>query len=143
MQKRLNQSLKIYTDGASRGNPGPASIAFVIVKEDEVIHQKSEFIGKATNNQAEYQAIIKALSEAVKIIKNGNIELFSDSELVIKQLNGEYRVRKPHLLDLFNEIRELIKKFQSIAFIHVERTNEWIKIVDKLCNTTLNKKTGL
>jgi ribonuclease HI len=135
-----DQVLHIYTDGASRKNPGPSALAFIFVQDGEIIHEQSEFLGEKTNNQAEYLAIIKALSEALKITK-GKLCLFSDSEVVIKQLIGDYKVKKDHLRTLRKQIFDLKKGFSSVQFSHVPRQNKWIKKVDKLCNRCLNLNT--
>jgi ribonuclease HI len=132
--------LQIYTDGASRGNPGPSALAFIFVQDGDIVHEQSEFLGEKTNIQAEYLAIIKALPEALKITK-GELYLFSDSEVVIKQLIGEYKVKKDHLRILRKQIFDLKKEFSSIQFSYVPRQNMWIKKVDKLCNRCLNLNT--
>ncbi len=136
----LDQVLHIYTDGASRKNPGPSALAFIFVQDGEIIHEQSKFLGEKTNNQAEYLAIIEALSEALTITK-GELYIFSDSEVVIKQIIGEYRVKKDHLRTLRNQIFDLKKEFSSIQFSHLPRHNKWIKIVDKLCNRCINLNT--
>ncbi|MHA2108867.1 MAG: ribonuclease HI family protein, partial [Candidatus Hodarchaeales archaeon] len=97
-------NFSIFTDGAARGNPGPAAAAFLFVKNDRIVHQQNYFLGNQTNNQAEYQAIIKAL-EIAKEYTNESIILASDSELVIKQLNGEYKVKNPHLRILYRKVK--------------------------------------
>ncbi|MHA1996426.1 MAG: reverse transcriptase-like protein [Candidatus Hodarchaeales archaeon] len=109
-------NFSIFTDGAARGNPGPAAAA-----------------------QAEYQAIIKAL-EIAKEYTNESIILASDSELVIKQLNGEYKVKNPHLRILYRKVKHYLQFYSSVKFLHVPRTNQWIKQADKLCNDLLNKQ---
>jgi ribonuclease HI len=130
-------TLEVYTDGASQGNPGPSAFAFIFVIDNEVVHQQTQFIGIQTNNQAEYRAIIEALTEARKKTTQ-NIIVYSDSELVIKQLNRDYQVRKKHLAVLFSKIVENSKYFENVEFKHVPRTNKWIKIADKLCNRSIN-----
>ena len=110
--------LSIYTDGASRGNPGLAAYGFIFVKEDILIHQDNSFIGKATNNTAEYLAITNALKDAMKYT-NGRIKVFSDSQLVVRQINGLYKVNNSHLLVLRDEIYELCEKFKKAEFFHV------------------------
>jgi ribonuclease HI len=127
----------VYTDGASRGNPGPAAAAFVFLQNNEIVFKKGFFLGTMTNNQAEYQAIIKALMKARNFVKT-KIVVFSDSELVIKQLNEEYRVTKPHLKILKEETMNLVKEYTSVRFEHVSRQNKWIQFVDKLCNQKLD-----
>jgi ribonuclease HI len=127
----------IYTDGASRGNPGPAAAAFIFLENEKIIFEQNFYLGVQTNNQAEYQAIIKALEKIVEYT-HGKITIFSDSELVVKQLNGEYRVNKPHLRELFNEVDELKKQFTRVNFLYVPRSNQWIKLADQLCNKILD-----
>ncbi|PWI48997.1 ribonuclease H [Candidatus Heimdallarchaeota archaeon B3_Heim] len=132
------QDFSIFTDGAARGNPGPAAAAFLLVQNEKLLHKQNFFLGNRTNNQAEYQAIIKAL-EVAKGYTKDSIVLFSDSELVIKQLKGEYKVKSPHLRTLNHEVITQIKYFSSVKFIHAPRTNSWIKKADKLCNVLLNQ----
>ena len=134
-------NLKIYTDGASRGNPGPSAYAFVFVKDDKILHQGSDFIGKATNNTAEYKAIISALKVAEGYTK-GELEVYSDSELVIKQINREYRINKEHLLKLCDELRNQCRRFESVKFNSVRRENRFIKEADNLCNRCLDDNRG-
>ena len=132
--------LHIYTDGASRKNPGPSALAFIFVQNELCILEHDEFIGVKTNNQAEYIAIIKALSVAEEMTK-GPIRIFSDSELIIKQLSGDYKIKIEHLRILRNEILDRVKKFSNVNFSYAPRTNKWIKKADKLCNRCLNLNT--
>ncbi|MHA2225087.1 MAG: ribonuclease HI family protein [Candidatus Hodarchaeales archaeon] len=134
-----NKLLTIYTDGASRGNPGPSAYGFIFLIGEKIIHQKSSFIGDQTNNQAEYRAMIEALSEARKMTR-GKVELFSDSELVINQINGIYQVKKSHLQILWDQVVELKSEFLEVKLTVIPRDNKWIKQVDKLCNRSLNLK---
>ena len=129
--------IEIYTDGASRGNPGEGAIAFVFVEHEKVILFKAEYIGKTTNNVAEYRAMISALSEAI----NKNIKeviLTSDSKLVISQIKGVYKIKVEHLKKLNEKIKELSLQFDRIDFKNVKRENRFISIADKLCNAILN-----
>ncbi len=129
--------IEIYTDGASRENPGKASSSFLFVENRRVMHFSSQYIGKTTNNVAEYTAMINALKFAV--FKNIVPDiLISDSELVISQINGIYRVKAPHLKALFNELLDLKSKFPHLKFVHSKRENKYIKIADKLCNMMLD-----
>ncbi len=136
-----NNSLKrekliIFTDGGSRGNPGPAAIGVVIG------HKKySQFIGKATNNFAEYQAIIFALKKVKQIYgsqkaKEIEIDLYADSELVINQLNGKYKIKDLELKDLFIEIWNLKQDFKKVNFNLIPREKN--KEADKLVNDILD-----
>ncbi len=129
--------IEIYTDGASRGNPGKSAAAFVFVENKKVILLKAEYIGKTTNNVAEYKAMISALSEAL----NKNIKeviLTSDSKLVISQVKDIYKVKAQHLRKLNEKIKELSSQFDRIDFRNVKRENKFVSIADKFCNTILN-----
>ena len=128
----------IYSDGASRGNPGPAAIAVRILDDTgAVIERRSKFIGRKTNNEAEYEALILALRMA-KLLDQKAILCYLDSELVVKQLNGEYRVRSPKLETLWLKVRSLAKGFQKVSFTHVLRSNRHIAEVDKMANHLLD-----
>ncbi|MHA1214852.1 MAG: ribonuclease HI family protein [Candidatus Hodarchaeales archaeon] len=137
LTKKEEPLIEIYTDGASRGNPGLSASAFIFVRDNEIQYKSCKVIGTKTNNEAEYQAIILALQEAIKQSIR-NIEVYSDSRLVIKQLNGEFRANKRHLQLLKNKIQSLSEKFASVKFVHVPRSNGWISKADELCNDCLN-----
>ncbi len=127
-----------YSDGASRGNPGRSAIAFLILNEDDKILKKySKYVGIKTNNQAEYEALISALESASEFNSQEAI-CYLDSELVVKQLNGEYRVRNFKLRELWVKMQELKEKFQKVSFFYIPRTNYYIQIVDQLANRTLD-----
>jgi ribonuclease HI len=111
--------LNIYADGASWGNPGPAAIGAVIRDENrKELVKLSQYIGERTNNQAEYQAVIAALKEAIRL-KAATVTLYLDSELVAKQLAGSYKVRNLFLFPLYKEAAELCKKFANLSLVHV------------------------
>ena len=129
--------LKIYVDGASRGNPGPAASAFLLAHEDIIIHDECVFIGPATNNTAEYQAIINALKAAEKFSR-GHIQVYSDSNLAIQQINKKWKINYPHLSKMFSEVNKLSKKYEKVEFFHVGRNNPYIQKCDTLCNERLN-----
>ena len=132
-------SLKIYTDGGSRGNPGNSAIAFTIYDgKGKIISEKSKNIGISTNNIAEYTALISALEEASNF-SQGEIHCFSDSELLVKQLNGKYKVKKKHLKELFSKIKDKEKMYEHITYSHLPRTNPRIARADKLVNKELDK----
>jgi len=126
--------VKIYTDGGSRGNPGKSACAFLVVKNNKIVLSSSKFIGQATNNDAEYNAIVEALSQ----IKAKKIHLFSDSELVVKQLNGEYKINKPELKKLWEKVIRLCEN-RKVIFSNVPRENKYITKVDYLVNLELDK----
>ncbi|EJG08104.1 ribonuclease H [Methanofollis liminatans DSM 4140] len=135
------QDLEIYTDGASRGNPGHAAYAFIFVRDGRAVLERSGYIGIATNNTAEYRAIIAALAEAAKDT-DGPVRVYSDSELVIRQITGAYRVNKEHLRDLKDEVLRLAGRFSSVTFASVRRTEPWIGRADELCNRELDSRRG-
>ena len=131
--------LKVYSDGASRGNPGPSAIAFKIVTEDgKTLREDSKYLGIKTNNQAEYQSLIYALKSASDFTSKETI-FHMDSELVVKQLTGEYRVRTPHLKTLWKSVQRLKQKLPNVSFKHVPRTETHIQEVDSLANKILDE----
>lgn len=125
----------LHTDGGARGNPGPAGIGVVL----EVGDQKKlfkKYIGESTNNQAEYQALVLGLEEAIKL-GVAEVDCYLDSELVVKQLNREYKVKNEGLAPLFIKIHNLSQKFKKIKFIHVFRESN--KEADKLVNEAIDE----
>ena len=134
----MKNILYAYTDGGSRGNPGNAAIGVLILGRDEKILKKhKEFIGHATNNQAEYRALIKAL-EFVSKLTNQEVVCTSDSEVMVRQLNGEYRVKDKKLMDLFAMVKKSEAKFEKVFYRHVTRDNNFIQIVDGMVNEELD-----
>lgn len=130
--------LKINTDGGSRGNPGPSAIGVVIRdNDDEIVFAKGKYIGETTNNIAEYQALIWALEKAVEI-GGTEIECLIDSELLVKQLKGEYKVKNEELAKKFIQIHNLQLKFKKIEYKHVYRENN--KEADALVNKALDNR---
>ncbi len=133
-----------YTDGGARGNPGPAGAG--AVAQDEVggiIFEGSQFLGNATNNYAEYAAVVLALTELKRRLgketKNIDVEVRMDSELVQKQLSNEYQIKEPSLVPQFIEIHNLIvTSFPHIRFVHVRR--EQNTHADRLANDAMNRK---
>jgi ribonuclease HI len=111
----------LWTDGAARGNPGPAGIGVLLkTKEGEVLAAERRFLGHTTNNVAEYRALLLGLECALERgVKR--LEVRADSELLIRQLLGRYRVKNAGLLPLFQQATELIKRFESVALLHVRR----------------------
>lgn len=130
--------LYVYTDGASRGNPGPGAIAFLILNgKGEILRKHKHFIGDCTNNVAEYRALIAALERAGKL--GDEATCFSDSKLMIHQLKGEYKVKKKHLKTLFERAKALEKGFRKVEYKNVRRTDPVIKRVDRMVNEVLNQ----
>ncbi|MBW3569105.1 reverse transcriptase-like protein [Candidatus Parcubacteria bacterium] len=130
------KTAKLYTDGGSRGNPGPSAIGIALLDEnDEVIIKTSRYIGITTNNQAEYQAIKKGL-ELAKEIGIKRLAVFMDSELIIKQIKGEYKVKNAELAPHYHVVKELEKNFSEITFQHILRENN--KLADFMVNECLD-----
>jgi ribonuclease HI len=131
------EKIIIHSDGGARGNPGPAGIGAVLNEENGiVIAEISKYIGETTNNQAEYQALIAGLEKA-KELKAEELDCYLDSELVVKQLNREYKVKNAELAPLFLKVHNLSLSFKKIKFIHVRR--EFNKEADKLANEAMDK----
>ncbi len=132
----MNKKLTIFTDGGARGNPGPAGIGAVLYNENkEKVAEISQYLGVATNNQAEYRALIEALKKA-KELGGKEIEVFMDSELIVKQLKREYKVKNKDLAPLFLEVYNLSLNFSKINFSHVYREDN--KEADKLANNAMD-----
>jgi len=132
--------LRLYIDGASRGNPGLSGAGIVILDErNQVLAQLAHFLGEATNNVAEYQALIYGLKHA-KLLTATHLTILSDSLLLVNQLNGLYQVRSPHLLSLFKQAQDLIKTFQKVEFIHIPR--EFNKEADRLANQAIDRRNS-
>ena len=130
----------INSDGGARGNPGPGAIGVLIRNEREILTKYSEFIGRqVTNNIAEYTALIKALELALKF-NDKQITCYLDSELVVKQLLGEYKVKNSRLLPLFLKVQKLQENFDKIIYKHVSRWDKFQQIADTLVNDELNKR---
>lgn len=132
--------IRVYSDGGSRGNPGPAALGCVIVDPSgNIIKNFKKYLGRATNNQAEYKGLIKAMQEAQE--HDEHAEFYLDSQLVVNQLNGRYKVRNPKLKNLYRRVRELEKNYSRVKYKHVPRTNEYIQEADSLVNLVLDEKT--
>ncbi len=132
---RLKKAI-IFADGASRGNPGPAAIGVTIKdKRGKLITFISQRIGRATNNQAEYRAIIAALEEAIRLgVKQ--VDIKTDSELVVKQISGQYRVKKATLKPLYQQVKQLQGSLEGFTITHILRRQN--TEADNLANKALN-----
>lgn len=131
---RFIDRVKLFTDGGCRGNPGPGAIGMIILDVDNTeLHTHAECIGNTTNNRAEYHALIKGLRLCAKYTR-GRVTCYSDSELVVKQMNGDYRLKNEELLALFQKVKDLERVFTEVIYQHVNRTNQFIKKADRLLN---------
>lgn len=134
----------IYTDGGARGNPGPAAIGVVVCDEKNTILKKySNYLGEATNNVAEYEAVILAMQKAKILfgkdeVKKMTLEFKLDSELVVKQLNHEYKIQEENMQKLFLKIWNLMLEFGAVSFLHIPREEN--KEADALVNEELDKQ---
>jgi len=131
---------KLSTDGGARGNPGPAAYGYVLETEDgTILDARGQRIGHATNNVAEYRALIAGLEAA---LSHGVTELdvVSDSELLVKQMQGEYRVKNPGLQPLYQDARRMVQRIGHVTFEHVRR--ELNKEADRLCNEAMDEATA-
>lgn len=127
----------VYSDGASRGNPGPAAIGAVVYDDSgRELHTVSLRIGRATNNEAEYRAAIAAL-EAALALGLRDVELRMDSELIVRQLDSRYKVRNPALRRLFGRVKDLQWRFASFQVKHVRREEN--RRADQLANEALDR----
>ncbi|MEK7659457.1 MAG: ribonuclease HI family protein [Patescibacteria group bacterium] len=152
-----NSKFIIHTDGGARGNPGPAAIGVVIESFPSQIFDKSktwegkgetkkygEYIGEATNNEAEYQAVIFALKKLKQLIgkekskSEAEVEIYLDSELLVCQFNGEYKIKEKKLQQLFLEVWNLKQDFKNVSFKNIPRENN--RGADKLVNQALDKE---
>ena len=131
----MTETTIVHIDGAARGNPGPASFACVLNTPGQPVVEWSEALGTATNNVAEYTALVKALTRA-KELHLSQLHIHSDSELLVKQMNGIYRVKNEELKCLYDAAQSLIDAFDKVEISHVRR--EQNKRADELCNITLD-----
>ena len=128
----------LYTDGASRGNPGESGIGIWIGDEKQnSLKEFSKYIGSATNNFAEYTALIEGLKLCLDVTSE-EVNAFLDSELVVKQLNGIYRVKNINIKPLYEQVVVLKNKFKKVTFTHIRR--EFNKTADALANKGINQK---
>jgi ribonuclease HI len=130
--------LTIFIDGASRNNPGPAGIGVVIKKEGRIIKEVADYVGKTTNNVAEYLALIRGLEEAL-ILGAKEVECYTDSELLAKQISGEYQVKNEGLIPLAYQVKTLAGKFSRFSLAH--KVREENKLADQLANRGIDDQT--
>lgn len=129
------ESVSIYIDGAARGNPGPAGAGIVLKEGIKTIRTIYKYLGDTTNNIAEYSALISGLQEAIALGYK-NAKLYLDSELVVQQLKGDFRVKNSNIRSVFNKAIALINNFNNIKIIKIDRRDN--KEADKLANKAIN-----
>ncbi|MBI3292411.1 MAG: ribonuclease HI family protein [Elusimicrobia bacterium] len=130
---------QVYSDGGARGNPGPAAVGVVVCDpRGRVVREHAESIGEATNNQAEYRALAKALTLASELGASA-VRCFLDSQLVVRQLTGVYPVKHPGLIPLAQEIIRISRRFTHVSYHHVLRSHRMIQRADHLLNQSLDR----
>ena len=138
-----NTTLLVYSDGGARGNPGPAASAWLAIWQGKLLHQQAEYLGESTNNLAEYQALLSALTWLVNNWPDSaqSARFHLDSQLVVKQLTGEFKVKKTHLRPLFHQIQQLIEQLRQqgiqIEIVHIPREEN--QQADSLVNQALDQ----
>jgi ribonuclease HI len=128
-------SVVIHIDGAARGNPGPAAFAYVITRDGRPPIEEKACLGSTTNNIAEYTALVRALQRAAELGAR-RLAVLSDSELLVKQMNGQYRVKNEHLRVLYDQAKQLTSQFDLVTIRHVPRSQN--SHADRLCNEALD-----
>ena len=131
-------SLVIYSDGGSRGNPGKSAYAIVVTQDGKVVHEHTEFLGINTNNYAEYRGLIAGITKALEM-KADSVEFVMDSELVIKQMRGEYKVKSPNIMELHKDAMALSSLIPDVTFTHVKRENRFVSRADSLLNAEMDR----
>lgn len=143
---KIPEKITIYIDGGARGNPGPAALGVLFLRErGQFLKEYSQYLGEKTNNEAEYLALIFALKKAKALfskekIETLSIELKSDSELLIKQMKGEYKIKTPAIQNLFLQAWNLKIAFKNLKFYLISREEN--KKADKLVNEALDQELG-
>ncbi len=132
---------RLYIDGASKNNPGPSGAGIVIIKDDKIIFQDGFFLGSKTNNQAEYLALLVGLFELGKKRKDGDdVTIISDSQLLVRQILGQYKVKKSHLQPLHRFAKHIINAWGALV-MHVMRSDN--EQADRMANVGVESKKGL
>ena len=125
-----------YTDGACRGNPGPAAAATVLSVDGQVVAERSKYLGKSTNNRAEYEAVILALKTAAEL-NAAAVTICTDSQLIARQLTGRYRIKNEDLMPLRDKIKDLAAGFKKFSIVEIPREKN--KLADGLANKCLDR----
>ncbi|MCK9322532.1 MAG: ribonuclease HI family protein [Candidatus Methanomethylophilaceae archaeon] len=131
---------RIFSDGGSRGNPGPSAYAIVVTKDGRTMHEHSEFLGVNTNNYAEYRGLIAGITKAIELGAD-EVEFVMDSQLVIRQMRGEYKVKSLNVMDLYKDAKALSSQIPKVTFTNVRRSEELIPRADALLNKELDMHT--
>jgi ribonuclease HI len=134
-----SKEIQVFSDGASRGNPGPAAIAYAVYDESGIlVDSGARSVGRATNNEAEYQALLLAMERAC-VHSTDTAHFFLDSELVVRQVNGQYRAKDGRMRGYLQKVLSSMKCFRSVRVTHVPRENDRTQLVDKMVNDLLDR----
>ncbi len=137
----IRKKLWLSTDGGARGNPGPAGLGLVIKDENgNLLLEHGQYLGETTNNVAEYSALIEALKLAQGMSAT-EVDISMDSELIVKQMLGEYKIKQPHLQQLASQVKVLLRGFDAYQFKHILR--EYNKEADRMVNKAIDEALGL
>jgi len=126
----------IYTDGASRGNPGDSAYGFAILKDDDILSKGNGYLGEKTNNQAEYIALLEGLKKLLELDINKNVIIYMDSQLIVRQIKGVYKIRNKKLKEYYKKIVKLLDKIENWNIKHINREEN--EIADKLANDAID-----
>lgn len=129
--------LEVFCDGGARGNPGPAAYGFVVKGDGKIIKEGGGYIGVATNNTAEYTAIVEAIKWLAKNHSGSNLVFYLDSQLAASQLNGVFKVKNAKIRELIMAVRVLESQFKGVIYKHIKREQNWQ--ADKLVNEALDE----
>jgi len=137
MKDPCHSTYRLFVDGACRGNPGPASYAFILYQGSRPLKKGGGYLGDATNNIAEYTALIKGLEAALEMGIQNSLEIYSDSQLLVRQMEGSYKVKQPHLKTLHAQAQNLLKRIHQARIFHIERARN--READRLANRVLDE----
>lgn len=129
---------RVYSDGGSRGNPGKSAYAIVVTENNRIIHEHAEFLGIHTNNYAEYRGLIAAIAKVIEL-GGKEAEFVMDSQLVIRQMTGEYKVKSPDMKVLHDDAVALSSMIPKVSFRNVRRSEEFIPRADALLNAEMDR----
>jgi ribonuclease HI len=139
--KQKHGKVILYSDGGARGNPGPAGAGGLVLSINaEVLAEISEYLGETTNNVAEYTALIMTLGQAIRF-KPDEVEIRADSELMVKQLKGEYKVKNQGLRPLYDQVKELLTPYKKVTIKHIYRSDN--KRADELANAAMDARESI
>lgn len=136
MTTRAKKSFVLFCDGASRGNPGPGAFGYVLFEDGEIVFSQGQKMGTVTNNVAEYEGLLRGLEKSLEL-GAAEISIKSDSQLLVRQLLGQYKVKAPHIIPLVQKAKGLLSQFKKVEIVHIPREEN--KIADALCNQALDE----